>query len=1105
MDTIKMCGKCGAPLPKDAPHGLCPQCLFAAASFTQSTANSARPAIAPTGVRLRYFGDYELQEKIAQGGMGVVYKARQLTLNRTVAIKMILAGQLAEPADIERFLTEAEAAANLRHPNIVAIHEVAEHEGQRYFSMDYIDGPNLAVYIKTHGVSVQEAARLARTIADAVHHAHQRGTLHRDLKPQNVLIDSAGELHVTDFWLAKLTERDSGLTESGAVMGSPSYMPPEQAAGRRAEVGPPSDVYSIGAILYQLLTGQPPFQRETPIETMEAVVNEPPQAPSKLNPAAPRDLETICLKCLEKRPERRYFSARELAEELDRFLNHEPILARPASVWRVAWNWTQRNPWIFAAGFGCLALAMVCVAYGLWEKTQFLNWRMTSARPEASTNSEAGSFYSFDTGLRSSGASPPGARSVGQRTPAIPVLFEFPLVALAVYFSDRSFKKRCRNRGAVGAAMPERVLAAHAGVGLAAAILALAYLLQQIRWWVWSRFSPFNLVIECLAVACVLPMVWIGCRMMWEAAGIHESSRFRDVVEKSLERERAMEAAAWSAKRKLAAVAWVGALTFELMMLLGSLLFKEFGEPTTTSLVIGASTSAGIILILVAAARRKFRRWFNMCLPGVVMCLAVAGLLATKPATDVAIYISPFAAALLAWTGTILFEMKRPVPAGVAQSGRGLWMDFAAGVVAMAALVAFFYLEEDLRGGFAWEHMRAQLTASGVKTDWSVCQPVSAPDSENIFAAPKMQEWLTGRGVRELSERIQQALGDQVSNMVATNPDPKAAARFLQSTAKLEPELDLMRRALQRPRAVMQGDYSHPTGIPIPNFVAMRDMAQLLAATSHCHLLLGHEDAALADLTLMHDMRRFVEGPPNGYPETLVASMINVAVADLYARAMAEGLDSHKWGDESLIALQGQLSEKHLIPFVRRSMECEILSVVKEIAPRSRDGISLLLTNLQPPLGMNGRIYYRIIPSGWYYQNVAACARIMERNVKVFDLPSGLMRPELVCTTLPAFSPYTEVAYVVIPNLTRCVEDTARSESEIRQAVIVCALERHRLRHGSYPRSVNDLQPEFLGQIPVDPIGGKTPQYRLTINGGFELSSASHGEKGPWKWPPIRR
>ncbi len=354
-------------------------------SFLESAAlvaPGAPASVSPLG-NVKYFGDYELLEEIARGGMGVVYKARQTSLNRIVAVKMIRAGQLASEADIRRFHTEAEAAANLQHPNIVAIHEVGEHEEQHYFSMDYVEGRNLAALVHGRPLPPARAAELVKTIAEAIQYAHQRGILHRDLKPQNVLIDEHGRPRVTDFGLAKHAGADSNLTQTGAVMGSPSYIPPEQATGRHDQVGPHSDVYSLGAILYQLLTGKAPFQGETPLATLQKVVGEDPTRPSTQNPQTPPDLETICLKCLEKKPERRYPTARALAEELERFLNHEPILARPASELRKAFSWMIKRPWLITGALalvGAIAiLGMAGLVYGFWEYSQLMVWR--SAHP----------------------------------------------------------------------------------------------------------------------------------------------------------------------------------------------------------------------------------------------------------------------------------------------------------------------------------------------------------------------------------------------------------------------------------------------------------------------------------------------------------------------------------------------------------------------------------------------------------------------------------------------------------------------------------------------------------------------------------------------------
>jgi WD40 repeat protein len=322
------------------------------------------------GTRVRYLGDYELLAEIARGGMGVVYRARQVSLNRIVAVKMILAGNLASEADVRRFRAEAEAAATLEHPNILPIYEIGEHEGQHYFSMKLIEGGSLAVHKPDApakdsrsfaGASGLCTTKRLATVARAVHFAHQRGILHRDLKPANILVDAQGQPHVTDFGLAKRVKEDSGLTQSGAILGTPGYMAPEQARGEK-QLSTAVDVYSLGAILYEMLTGRPPFRAATALDTVLQVLDQEPEHPRKVNPQADRDLAVIALRCLEKDPAQRYQSAAAVADDLERWLAGEPIVARPARTLERVWKWARRRPAVAALVGVSAAAAIVLLA-----------------------------------------------------------------------------------------------------------------------------------------------------------------------------------------------------------------------------------------------------------------------------------------------------------------------------------------------------------------------------------------------------------------------------------------------------------------------------------------------------------------------------------------------------------------------------------------------------------------------------------------------------------------------------------------------------------------------------------------------------------------------
>ena len=287
---------------------------------------------------------HEVEAVLGRGGMGVVYKAWHLRLNRPVAVKMMLAGGYAGPPELARFLREAETMARLGHPNVVQVYDVGDIDGLPYFTMEYVEGGNLAEKLKGVPQPAREAATLVAVLAGAVEAAHRRGIVHRDLKPANVLLTEDGTPKISDFGLARWTEPWVGVTWTGARLGTPSYMAPEQAAGQMGMIGPTTDVYALGAVLYEMLTGRPPFRAETTVETERQVISEEPVAPSKLNARVPRDLETICLKCLRKSPQKRYPTASALAEDLHRFLRGEPIEARPVGLPERTARWVLRRP-----------------------------------------------------------------------------------------------------------------------------------------------------------------------------------------------------------------------------------------------------------------------------------------------------------------------------------------------------------------------------------------------------------------------------------------------------------------------------------------------------------------------------------------------------------------------------------------------------------------------------------------------------------------------------------------------------------------------------------------------------------------------------------------
>src|SRR5437016_10112476 len=304
----KFCRRCGAAIPPDSPQQSCGACLLETGLGPVEPERKANVELGSSPM-LMDFGDYELLEQIGRGGQGVVFRARQKSLNRIVALKVIGLGQWATEAHLKRFRLEAEAAASLEHPGIVPIHEVGERDGSCYFSMKFVEGGQLDAVVRREATPPRRAAELIAKVARTVHYAHEHGILHRDIKPGNILLDAKGEPHLTDFGLARLLETESTVTRTMEVLGTPSYMAPEQAVGNNAAVSGATDGYGLGAVLYQLLTGHPPSAGGTTFETVRLVLDSGPRQPRLLNPKIDRDLSTICLKCLEKDPKRRYSSA----------------------------------------------------------------------------------------------------------------------------------------------------------------------------------------------------------------------------------------------------------------------------------------------------------------------------------------------------------------------------------------------------------------------------------------------------------------------------------------------------------------------------------------------------------------------------------------------------------------------------------------------------------------------------------------------------------------------------------------------------------------------------------------------------------------------------
>jgi hypothetical protein len=458
----------------------------------------------------------------------------------------------------------------------------------------------------------------------------------------------------------------------------------------------------------------------------------------------------------------------------------------------------------------------------------------------------------------------------------------------------------------------------------------------------------------------------------------------------------------------------------------------------------------------------------------------------------------------------------------------------------LATLIAIFYAEEDWRGKRAWVNCKRELEAKGAVLDWDKFIPPPVPDDQNFFKAPKMTAWFVGRNTTNdlylrMNDQKFAAINRSVGagNLIAT---VASAKEYLAWSDQFEPDYDLMREALKRPYAWMDGDYSRPYEIPIPNFVTMRVVAQTLAQRTHCYLMLGQPEKALRELTLLNDSRRITEGAPTGKPMTLVAAMINVAITGLYVNTIADGLQRNAWQEPQLVALQKQLAEINLVPFVLQSFESEPAANCRTLETASLGKIAFVVSESGASRSIWHKIKdvafnkYNLVPRGWAHQNLAVIARLEHKRMAGFDLTNDLILPrtfkDLTREMDAAFSgnakPYNFLAAMFIPNVNKATQTLARNQTLVNEAQIVCALERCRLSYGGYPPTLETLVPQFIEKLPHDIIGGQPSpssgsasqplHYRRTGDGKFLLYSVGWNEtdddgtasdkmdQGDWVW-----
>jgi len=462
------------------------------------------------------------------------------------------------------------------------------------------------------------------------------------------------------------------------------------------------------------------------------------------------------------------------------------------------------------------------------------------------------------------------------------------------------------------------------------------------------------------------------------------------------------------------------------------------------------------------------------------------------------------------------------------KSGWRILRRILIGLAVFATLIAIFYAEEDWRGKHAWENCKHEFEAKGTVLEWDKFIPPLVPDDQNFFKAPKMQEWFV-KNLHATTNELMILMTNVEKTVVITNK--AAAANFLAWSDQFQPDFDLMRNALTRPYARMDGNYSQPLDMPIPHFVNMRSVAQVLAQRTKCYLLLGQPEKALHEITLLNDSRRVLEAAPAGKPMTLVAAMINVAITGLYVETTADGLRKNAWQEPQLAALQKQFKEINLLPVVLEAFEDEIAAdsfTMLNTPPRELADQKLLWTggstNLFQRLKDPEFVFLSFAPRGWVYQNMVVHATTMQRDIQSYDpagqliFPSATIEREKRIHSLNKWNPYSFLNVTFLPNLTKATQVLAHNQTLANEAQIVCALERYRLAHGEYPETLDALVSQFIEKLPHDIIGGQPLHYHRTAGGKFLLYSVGWNEtddggqivskpddsedrgKGDWVW-----